>query len=197
MKVVGLTGGIGSGKSTVAKMFNELGVAVYIADDRAKYLMNNDVGLKKEIKSLLGEASYLDGKLNRKYIASIIFNDKQKLDQISALVHPAVTIDFDLWKNRQKGEYVVKEVAILFENGGHLRCDFTVLITAPVEIRIERVLSRDESTRAAILSRMANQWEDARKIPLANFVVFNEKLTETKENVCKIHIKILKLLKNN
>lgn len=190
MKVVGLTGGIGSGKSTVAKMFEQLGVAVYIADIEAKRLMNEDALVKKQIIDLLGNDSYINEELNRSYIANIVFNDSSKLLQLNAIVHPAVANHFDCWKSKQKGNYVVKEAAILFENEGHKQCDYTILVSAPIETRIERVLKRDKTTREDILSRMNNQWEDARKIPLADFVIYNKNIEYTENQVHKVHREI-------
>ncbi len=190
MKIVGLTGGIGSGKSTVANMFQDLGIAVYIADNEAKKLMNEDEIVKQKIIELLGSDAYVDDQLNRPYIASIVFNDSSKLEQLNAIVHPAVAKHFDIWKNSQDGNYVIKEVAILFENGGHKHCDFTILVSAPLEERIKRVLKRDETTREQIRSRVNNQWDDVQKIPLADFVINNMDLEQTKNQVCEIHKKI-------
>lgn len=190
MKVVGLTGGIGSGKSTVAKMFEKLGVSVYIADHEAKKLMNDDEEVKQKVIALFGRDSYINEQLNRPYIANIVFNDKAKLEKLNAIVHPAVARHFALWKNEQEGEYVIKEVAILFENGGHLQCDYTILVSAPLEERIQRVLKRDKIDREQILARVNNQWDDTRKIPLADFVIYNENLKETENQVYRIHKKI-------
>lgn len=190
MKVVGLTGGIGSGKSTVARMFEQLGVAVYIADIEAKKLMNEDESVKKQIIALLGNDSYINGELNRAYIANVVFNDSSKLLQLNAIVHPAVASHFDCWKSNQTGNYVVKEAAILFENEGHKQCDYTILVSAPIETRIQRVLKRDKTTREDILSRMNNQWEDALKIPLADFVIYNKNIKDTENQVYKVHEKI-------
>ncbi len=190
MKVVGLTGGIGSGKSTVAKMFKKIGISVYIADDEAKQLMNNDKAVKQQIVELLGADSYSNDQLNREYIAAIVFNDTSKLEQLNAIVHPAVARHFNTWKKDQDGDYIIKEVAILFENGGHKQCDYTILVSAPIEERIKRVLSRDETTREQILSRINNQWDDTQKIILADFVINNIDLKETEKQVYEIHKKI-------
>ncbi|MEW7290462.1 dephospho-CoA kinase [Aquimarina sp. 2304DJ70-9] len=190
MKVVGLTGGIGSGKSTVATMFKNIGIPVYIADDEAKKLMNNDDAVKQKIVALLGADSYIDDRLNREYIAAIVFNDTSKLEKLNAIVHPAVAHHFDTWKRDQDADYVIKEVAILFENDGHKQCDYTILVSAPIEERIKRVLNRDQTTRKQILSRMNNQWDDAQKIILADFVINNIDLEETENQVYEIHKKI-------
>ena len=187
MIVVGLTGGIGSGKSTVARMFQKLGVPVYIADDEAKKLMAANVSVKDQIIQLLGNNAYVNGKLNRPYIAEIVFNDRSKLDQLNAIVHPVVARDFNAWKNKQKAAYVLKEAAILFENEGYKQCDYTILVSAPEEVRIQRVLKRDKSSREHIRLRMHNQWTDAQKIPLADFVIYNENIKNTENQVSKIH----------
>ncbi|MBP2833899.1 dephospho-CoA kinase [Aquimarina sp. U1-2] len=190
MKTIGLTGGIGSGKSTVAKMFASLGVATYIADEEAKKLMNLDPGVQQQIIALLGDQSYVNGKLNRMYIADIVFNDKNKLDHLNAIVHPAVAKHFAAWKKKQTGSYVIKEAAVLFENGGYKNCDHTILVLAPLEVRIQRVLKRDEVTREQVLSRADNQWEDSKKIPLADFLIHNDDLKNTENQVNKIHMQL-------
>ena len=190
MKVVGLTGGIGSGKSTIAKMFENLGVAVYIADIEAKKLMNEDPTVKKEIIDLFGEEAYQNNTLNRPFIANIVFNDSTQLEKLNAIVHPAVADHFHKWKDRQKGNYVIKEAAILFENGGYKQCDHTILVVAPLDLRISRVLNRDQSTRDEVLSRIKNQWDDDQKIPLADFVIQNIDLQDTEQQVNEIHQKI-------
>ncbi len=188
MTVVGLTGGIGSGKSTVAKMFEKLGVAIYIADEEAKKLMNNDEEVKEQVIDLFGEKAYQDSKLNRSYIADIVFNNSIKLQELNAIVHPAVAEHFDEWKSKQGGEYVIKEAAILFENGSNKYCDYVILVSAPEEIRIQRVLKRDKSaTRKDVQARIQNQWGDADKINLSDFVIFNENIEETKVKVYEIH----------
>ncbi len=187
MKVIGLTGGIGSGKTTVANMFIALGIPVYIADVEAKKLMNNEPTLQKKIIKLLGSNAYRDGKLNRQFIADTIFNDKEVLKKMNAIIHPAVANHFEDWKNSQRSAYVIKEAAILFENQGYKQCDYTILVVAPQEIRIKRVQKRDHSTRKEILDRIKNQWGDAKKKQLADFVIKNVKLEETKYKINEIH----------
>ncbi|SEM12288.1 dephospho-CoA kinase [Aquimarina amphilecti] len=191
MLVIGLTGGIGSGKSTVAKMFADLGVPIYIADDEAKKLMHDDLSVKNQIIELLGVESYIEEELNRPFIADKVFNNKELLEKLNSIVHPAVADHFVKWKNKQKSEYVIKEAAILFENGGYQQCDFTILVTAPEETRIKRVLKRDNTTKSQVLARLKNQWKDSKKIPLANFVIINTKLEETWLQVKKIHNKVI------
>ena len=187
MKVLGLTGGIGSGKTTVANIFRELGVPVYIADDEAKKLLNSDAGLKKEIIALFGDEAYQNGILNRKYIANRVFGSKELLEKLNAIVHPAVGKNFDQWKEDQPSDYVVYEAAILFEKGGYKKCDKNLLITAPREVRIQRIISRDRATPAEIEARMNNQWPDEKKAELADFIINNKDLEQTREEVRKIH----------
>ncbi len=194
MKVVGLTGGIGSGKSTVAKMFSDLGVAVYIADDEAKKLMQKDSNLKRNIQKLLGKEAYKGSNLNTTFIASKVFQDTELLAKLNAIVHPAVGKDFNSWKNKQSGIYVLKEAAILFENGGYKICDKTILVIASEKTRMQRILKRDNSTREEILARMANQWPDEKKIKLADLVIDNEEnVDNTRFQVAEMHQKLLKI----
>ncbi len=194
IKVVGLTGGIGSGKSTVAAAFNKLGVGVYIADTEAKRLMREDEELKSSIIQLFGQKAYLKGELNRKWISSQVFSDKVLLEKLNAIVHPKVAEDFASWKIRQKGVYVIKEAAILFENGGYKECDYTILVVAPEEERILRVVERDKVSREQVLKRIQHQWDDKEKIPLADFVLTNTNLQELPDSVSTIHRKIMNVI---
>lgn len=192
MKVLGLTGGIGSGKTTVAKMFRELNVPVYIADEEAKILMNTDAKIIKEIKLLFGEAAYRKGNLDRRFLAEQVFNNRELLERLNHIVHPAVGKDFDDWKKNQISEYVVYEAAILFEKGGYKKCDKNLLITAPREVRVQRVMKRDEATSTEIEARMNHQWPDEKKEKLADFVIINDELSQTRKEVRKIHEIMLK-----
>lgn len=187
MKVLGLTGGIGSGKTTVARFFKELGVPVYIADDEAKKLMNSDPEVQKKIKEIFGEEAYKNGFLDRKFLATKVFKDKNLLEQLNSIVHPAVGKHFLKWKQRQHSEYVVYEAAILFEKGGYKKCDYNLLITAPLEVRVERLIARDRTTRKEIEARMNNQWPDEKKASLADFIIENKKLSIARTEVRKIH----------
>jgi dephospho-CoA kinase len=187
MKVIGLTGGMGSGKTTVANMFRELGVPVYIADDEAKRLSNNSSVIKKKLIKLLGNATYSDGELNRKFIADIIFTDPVLLKKVNAIIHPKVASHFKKWVGTQAGNYCIKEAAILFENGGYKDCYLTILVTAPKEIRIGRILSRDNISLEEIEKRMSNQWPDEEKIKLADIIIENTDLEKTQKQVEKIH----------
>ncbi|WP_456867347.1 dephospho-CoA kinase [Galbibacter sp. BG1] len=190
--IVGLTGGIGSGKSTVAKFFKELGVPVYIADLEAKKLMETNDDIRRDIISIFGADAYENNLPNRKYLAEIVFENLEKLEQLNAIIHPAVGKHFEEWYQQQKVPYVIKEVAILFENGGDKQCDLVITVTAPKEIRIERVLKRDQTTRKAIEARMQNQWSDKEKIKKSDFVIENIVIDNTHQIVEELHRMILK-----
>ena len=190
---VGLTGGIGSGKSTVAGFFEDLGVPVYHADPRAKILMEHQPGLVQAIRELLGPGAYTDRTLNREYIASRVFSDPALLEELNALVHPEVRKDFEHWTSLQQSPYVLQEAAILFENGGHRGFDRMILVTAPQEERIRRVMQRDGTKREEVVRRMENQWPDEEKIPLADYVILNTDLQETARLVSDIHRELLDL----
>jgi len=192
MKIVGITGGIGSGKTTVSAMFSDLGIPVYIADVEAKKLTNSSKIIKNKLIKLLGEESYLEGKINKKYVADLIFNDKELLDRVNSIIHPKVAEHFKRWCKKQKSAYVIKEAAILFENEGYKNCDFTILITAPIQVRIDRVLKRDAITKKEIEERIKNQWSDNKKKELADFTIENIDLKTTREKVKKIHLFLLK-----
>lgn len=192
MIIVGLTGGIGSGKTTVAKMFKDLGVPVYIADFEAKILTNSSQIIKKELIVILGEEAYTEGELNRKYVANLIFNDEDLLAKVNAIIHPKVVEHFNKWVEEQKTPYCIKEAAILFENDGYKNFVFTILITAPVKVRIERVIKRDASTIKEIESRIENQWNDAKKSKLADFIIENIDIDTTLQKVKEIHLVLLK-----
>ena len=189
MKIAGVTGGIGSGKSTVVKMFEELGVPIYVADKRAKKLMRESKDLKIKIVDFLGKESYKDGELNRPFIAKEIFNDVEKLNRFNAIVHPAVHADFKKWKADLENNYTycIYEAAILFESNRQEICDYTLLITAPKEVRIKRVMNRDNITESDVIERMNHQWSDERKKKLADFIIYNMDLDKTKQDVNKIH----------
>jgi dephospho-CoA kinase len=193
MRKVGLTGGIGSGKSTVAGYFRDLGVPVYNSDQRARALMEEDDGLRKAISELLGAKAYGATGLNREYIASRVFKDDALLQALNQLVHPAVRKDFLTWSGQQKAPYILQEAAILFENGAYKGFDRMILVTAPKEIRIRRVMERDSVTREAVEARMENQWETSRKIPLTDYVIENTDLEKTRLRVLQIHGELLQL----
>lgn len=187
MKTIGLTGGIGSGKTTVARMFEEYGIPVYIADEEAKELMHTSDVIRTELQQLLGDKLYKNGELNRKYMADKIFNDEMLLEKVNQIVHPRVEEHFQEWKKEHQAPYCIKEAAILFENGGYKRCDKTILVIANEEERIERVMKRDGVERELVLERMKNQWSDAKKIPLADYIIKNDDLIDTQNEVKRLH----------
>ncbi len=191
MRIGGLTGGIGSGKTTVASMFNELGIPVYIADVEAKRLMVESDTIVTGVTDLFGPKAYIDGVLNRSFIASQVFDNKEKLEALNAIVHPAVHQDFENWVAKQDAPYVLKEAAIIFENRGEKKLDFTILVTAPLEMRIARVLKRDKTDREAVLSRMNNQWGDDKKRALATFCIENIDVEDTREHVKYLHNQLI------
>lgn len=194
-KVIGLTGGIGSGKTTIANYFQEMGVPVYIADDGARNVMQSEK-IIEQIKLVFGADLFENNILNRARLAEIVFNDKNKLEELNAIVHPAVKKDFEVWLLQHKSyQYVIYEAAILFESGRYKECDSIITVTAPEEIRIERVLKRDNTTREQVLSRMKMQWNDENRISRSNFVINNDNLKNAKEEVVKI-LKILDIKQN-
>ncbi|WP_026914974.1 dephospho-CoA kinase [Christiangramia portivictoriae] len=196
MKIVGLTGGIGSGKTTVAGFFKELGIPIYIADDAGKRLLAESRPIKEKVSKLLGDKSYSASKPDRKYIANKVFNDKQLLADLNAIIHPAVAKDFEAWVSRQSSAYVIYEAAILFEVGGYKKCDLSILVTAPHTLKIERLQQRDDSSIEEIEARMDHQWPDEKKAELADFIIENEDLHQTKLQVHDIHNQILKAREN-
>ena len=192
MKIIGLTGGIGSGKTTISMMFKDLGIPIYIADIEAKKLTNSSKIIRNEIIAVLGEKSYTDGKLNNKYVAELIFNDVNLLNKINNIIHPRVAEHFKKWTAKQNAPYIIKEAAILYENDGYKKCDFTILITAPLDVRIDRVLRRNSITKDEILDRIKNQWTDEKKEKLADFIIENIHLDSTLKKVKTIHLNLLK-----
>ena len=193
MKIVGLTGGIGSGKSTIAAMFADLGVPVYDSDGEAKKIMVDSPSVKGKIVTLLGKDSYRNGELDRAYISQLVFKDVKLLQGLNAIVHPAVREHFAEWAKRQRSEYVIQEAAIIFENGTQKSYDRIILVTAPVDVRIKRVMERDGIDPQKVMERIGNQWEDDKKIALADFVIENSDLKNTALQVSKIHQKLLKM----
>jgi len=193
---VGLTGGIGSGKSTVAEYFRALGIPVYVADIEARALMDTSKSIKKKLIKAFGAVAYNNGELNRQYLAHLVFNNNEKLKIINSIIHPKVAKHFSKWLKKQEAPYCIQENAIIFENEKADQFDFIISVTAPQEIRIDRVVKRDHTTKEQVLTRINNQWDDAKKNKLADFVIENMDLLETKKQVKAIHKKILKLITN-
>ena len=191
--VVGLTGGIGSGKSTVAGMFSQLDVPVYNSDHEAKLLMLNSKPLRKKIKELLGKESYIKKELNRTFIADKVFANPELLSKLNAIVHPAVRKHFIDWIVNQDAAYVIQETALIFENSNQAMYDKIILVTAPEEVRIQRVMERDELSRENIIARIENQWSDSEKRQLSDFIINNLDYDKTLKKVKEIHNQLLKL----
>jgi dephospho-CoA kinase len=194
MKVIGLTGGIGSGKTTVSNMFKDLGVPVYIADFEAKNLMNSSAVIKRKLIDLFGAMAYQNNELNRAYISSKIFNDKVYLEKMNAIIHPKVAEHFKHWLQKQTSLYVIKEAAIIFEHNTQSQYDAIITVIADKDDRINRILKRDNTTKDKILSIMKHQLSDEEKVKMSNFIILNDNLEHTKEQVLKTHNSILKTL---
>jgi dephospho-CoA kinase len=191
MKVIGLTGGIGSGKTTVAKMFAALGVPVYYADDEAKKLMNSSKIIQQKLQDTFGEETYVSGVLNRKYLSDLVFHDKEKLVKINAIVHPEVEKHFQSWVRKQKAQYVLQENAIIFENNKQDLFDAIITVSAPAEVKIDRVVHRDSTNRDNVLARIKNQLNDDFKISNSDYIIYNTDLEDSNRQVKEIHEKIL------
>ncbi|WP_410497332.1 dephospho-CoA kinase [Chryseobacterium sp. POL2] len=172
-KLIGITGGIGSGKSSVARMIQERGYPVFYSDDRAKNIVNEDLILMQNIKNLLGEKAYQDGEYNRKYVADLVFNDSKLLEQLNHLIHPAVALDFENWTNAQDSEFIFKETALLFELGLNKDCFKSLLVTADDNTRIKRVMDRDGKTYREVEKVIEKQMSEREKIKKADFVIYN------------------------
>lgn len=192
---VGVTGGIGSGKTTVCRIFEVLGIPVFSADDQAKQLMQTDVGLVADIKSYFGEDAYhVDGQLNRAYIAERVFNDSEELQKLNSLVHPVVIRAGEEWANKQNTPYTLKEAALLFESGSYQQNDFNILVYAPEEERINRVMARDGVSREQVVARIEKQMPETAKKKLADFVIDNSDDVALIPQVLKLHHHFLSLL---
>lgn len=189
--VIGITGGIGSGKSLVCKIFMNLGIPVFEADRVAKSLYRTDPILKEELIRLFG-SRVLDpaGEVDRKYLAALIFSHRDALDQVNRLVHPRVREAFVRWRRARTAPYVLHEAAILFESGFYRMMDAVILVVAPEEMRIQRVAERDHLSRESVAARMKNQWPDSRKIKLANYLIVNDESRLIMEQILEIDQKI-------
>ena len=189
MLKIGITGNMGSGKTTVSKIFEVLGTPVFYADDAAKEVMVTDEILISEIKSAFGDVSYFaDGSLNRKHIAAIVFNNSDQLKKLNALVHPATFRAFDAWlKNKANVPCVLKEAALLFESDSYKMCDYSIMVQAPLELRIKRVVQRDKLTRQEIEGRNAKQFSEEKKSALANYIIKNDDQQLVIPQVLELH----------
>ena len=191
MKIIGLTGGIGSGKSTVLELFKILGVKTYSADESAKKLVNTDPYLINLIKSSFGENIYDKGQLNSKKLSDIVFEDKEKLKLLNSIIHPAVAKDFKLFLNSNNEDYIVKEAAIIFETKSENNYDKIILIQSPLEIRIERVINRDNINREEVMKRINNQLDENLIIDKCDYVITNENMEDLEDKVLSIHLDLI------
>ena len=198
MLKVGITGGIGSGKSTITSLFQDLGVPIYNSDDRAKWLLSNDVDLMDQIKLLFGQESYSNNELNRAHIANIVFQDNDMLKQLNAIVHPMVKIDFENWLLLHKKEpLVIKEAAILIESGAYKELDVLIVVLADKKTRIKRVINRDNVSKEDVEKRMDTQISDSERLKFANFSVDNNKdQSNLKMQVGELYKQLLSYPKN-
>ena len=191
-KIIGLTGGIGSGKTMVAEYFKSLGIPVYIADKEARQLMTSD-NIINALSNEFGKEILENGILNREKLAQLVFNNPKKLQKLNSIVHPKVKKHFDNWVEKHKNyPFVVKEAAILFESGSYKYCDTIITVTAPLETRLQRVMKRDKTDRESVLKRIENQWTDEQRIAKSNYVIHNLSVESTNKQVDEI----LKKLKN-
>jgi len=192
---LGLTGGIGAGKSTIAEIFEVLNIPIYSADQRARYLMEHDPILIMGVKNLLGSQSYDDSEsLNRNWVAERVFADHDLLTQLNFLVHPAVTMDGDHWHTQQSDvPFTLKEAALTFESGQYLKLNAVISVEAPEKIRIERVMNRDGASASAVQSRMEHQWPEDRRRMMADFVIENDGLQALIPQVWSIYRQIVNL----
>jgi len=193
MLKIGITSGIGSGKSTVAKVFETLGIPVYYADDAAKRLMNEDEALKNSLIATFGAETYIDGKLNRPFLSTKVFNDANQLAKLNALVHPATILDGKQWLAKQTTPYAIKEAALFFETGSAANLDYVIGVYAPQALRIHRVMQRDGITRNDVFARMQKQIKEEIKMRLCDFVITNNEQEMVIPQVVNLHQKLLAL----
>ena len=192
---IGLTGGIGSGKSTVAQIFEVLGIPVYYADIAAKKIMNEDKELRSAIINIFGEQAYENNMLNRKYISSLVFSDPVKLQQLNQLVHPVTKKDGEAWMKQQISSYAIHEAALIFEAKVSDRLDYVIGVSSPIELRIKRAMGRDKVTREEVLKRMDQQLDEKLKMSKCNFVLINDEQQLLIPQVLELHEKLIVLSK--
>jgi dephospho-CoA kinase len=189
---LGITGGIGSGKTSVCKVFTLLGIPVFSADDEARFVMENDKGMILRLNTLAGQDLYSGGNLNRALLASLVFNDQSLLDKLNSLVHPVIFRKFIEWSNKQSAPYVIMEAAILIESGASSLVDKIAVVVAPFEERIERVIQRNYLTREQVLERIRNQMDDEKRLKSADFVISNSETDMLIPAILKLHEQLIK-----
>lgn len=187
MLKVGITGGIGSGKTIVCQVFHTLGIPVFYADDAAKYLMEHDETLINDIKTLFGDDIYADKTLNRKELSAIVFKDPAKLQQLNALVHPATVQYARDWMQKQQSPYAIKEAAIFFESGTYVDMDIMIGVSAPLELRIQRAIARSNAARNEIMDRISRQMDQDEKMNRCDYVIKNDEVQPIIPQVLNLH----------
>lgn len=192
---IGLTGGIGSGKTTVAKIFEVLAVPVYYADDAAKRIMNEDENLKQRIIQHFGTEAYADSQLNRSHISAIVFTAPEKLALLNSLVHPVTIADADKWMQRQTAPYIIKEAALMFESDAHNHVDYVIGVSAPEQMRIQRTMQRDGISETAVAAKINKQMNEEEKLKLCDFIINNDETQLLIPQVLQLHEKFLALSK--
>ena len=191
---LGVTGGIGSGKTSVCKVFNVLGIPVFSTDAEAREIMDNDKDIINRIKSIAGKDVYANGSLNRTELANIIFNDYSLLEKVNSLIHPVVYNNFMIWELEQDAPYVILEAAILFESGADKLVDRIATVVTPVEERVERVIQRNNISRAQVMERIRNQMDDDSRIKLSDYVIANSESDMIIPAILNIHYELLKFI---
>lgn len=196
MLKIGITGGIGSGKTTIAKIFEVLNIPVYYADDAAKGLMNLDVDLKKQIMHHFGSELYKSGSLDRALLSSIVFNNPEKLTLLNSLVHPVTIAHSNNWILEQRSPYILKEAALLFETEAYKSLDYIIGVEAPLELRLKRTMLRDNTTEEAVKSRISKQMNEDEKMRKSDFIIVNNDEQLLVPQVIALHEKLLSMSKN-
>lgn len=190
---IGLTGGLGSGKSTVAHIFEVLGIPVYYADTASKRLMNEDETIKAAVQNAFGKEIYSEGQLNRKYLAEIVFNDEKKLELLNSIVHPATLTDAAEWINKQNVPYIIKEAALIFESGSHQSLDYIIGVKAPLPLRLQRAIKRDHISKEEAMARINRQINEEIKMRLCDFIIINNEQEMVIPQVLELHKKFTKM----
>jgi dephospho-CoA kinase len=195
---IGITGGIGSGKTTVCAVFKAIGLPVYHSDERARYLAETNLEIRRQITEAFGNESYINSCYNRKYIASLVFNDNYLLDKLNAIIHPYVAKDFREWTSLYNEEkYIIEEAAILFESGANINMDYTIFVDSPQNLRVNRVLKRDKTSRDEILRRIKNQWPAGKIRQLADWSIVNNNKRLILPQILRIHKQLINLAHSN
>ncbi len=194
MLKIGLTGGLGSGKTTVAHIFEVLGIPVYYADAASKRLMNDDEKVKAAVQNAFGKEVYPEGKLDRKYLAEIVFKDEKKLELLNSIVHPATLRDADEWISKQTAPYAIKEAALIFESGSHQSLDYVIGVKAPLHLRLQRAMKRDNISHEEAMARINKQINEEIKMRLCDFIIINDEQQMVIPQVLALHQKLLQLV---